>query len=256
MTQSAPDYQVAVEDRDGVRLLTLDRPAKLNAFTAAGYRVLRERLEEAEADGDVAVCVLAGRGRAFCAGVDMTEMGRDGGSRELGVEFDPLLERLAAFGKPLVAAVHGAAVGFGATLLLHCDMVVVEEGAHIRMPFVTLGTTAEAGSSWLLPERVGAQRAAWLVLSGSSLGAREAVACGLAVRSAAPGEALEQALALALTLAAHPVAALVANKGLLRHGWAEAVGAAWERERAAMAAMARELGSIGWKPGAGESRPS
>lgn len=249
MSQASPEYAVTVADHGAVRVLVLDRPAKLNAFTAAGYRVLTERLGDAEADPDVAVCVLAGRGRAFCAGVDMTEMGRPGGRTELGTAFDPLLERLATFSKPLVAAVHGAAVGFGATILLHCDIVVVEQGAHIKMPFVALGTCAEAGSSWLLPHRVGSQQAAWLVLSGTGIGAQEAVDMGLALRSVVPGRALAEALALAGPIAAHRVAALVANKQLLRHGWGATVIDTWEREKVAMMAMARQLGSFGWSAG-------
>ena len=130
----------------------------------------------AAAHAGVAVCVVTGRRRAFSAGVDLDEMSRPGGSAALGVDFDPLLEGLARFPKPLVAAVNGLAVGFGATLLLHCDLVVVDERAEIRMPFVSLGTCAEAGSSWLLPRRVGPQQAAWLMLSGSPFGAEEAVA--------------------------------------------------------------------------------
>jgi enoyl-CoA hydratase/carnithine racemase len=239
-------YEVAVEDHDKVRVLVLDRPAKLNAFTAEGYHALRTQLDVASADAGVAVCVLTGRGRAFSAGVDLNEMSRPGGSAELGADFDPLLECLARFPKPLVAAVNGLAVGFGATLLLHCDLVVVDEAAEIRMPFVTLGTCAEAGSSWLLPRRVGPQQASWLMLSGSPFGAEEAVATGFALARAPAGEALTRALTMAGALAVHRVDALVANKALLREGHAEAVIDVWQREKAAMAAMAAKLGPIGW----------
>ncbi len=246
MTESTAGYAVATEDRGAVRVIVLDRPRKLNAFTAAGYRALRAALEEAAQDPGVAVCVVTGRGRAFSAGVDLTEMGRPGGSAELGVDFDPLLECLARFPKPLVAAVNGLAVGFGATLLLHCDLVLVADSAEIRMPFVALGTCAEAGSSWLLPQRVGPQQAAWIVLSGAPLGAEEAVATGFALARAADGQVLDEAVTLAQRVAAHSVAALVANKRLLRAGWAEQVIEVWQREKAAMAAMAQELGPIGW----------
>src|SRR6202521_1151257 len=122
MSESTSGYAVAVEDRDNIRVLVLDRPQKLNAFTAEGYRALKAQLDAAAADPHVAVCVLTGRGRAFSAGVDLTEMSRPGGSAELGTDFDPLLQCLARFPKPLVAAVNGLAVGFGATLLLHCDL--------------------------------------------------------------------------------------------------------------------------------------
>jgi len=236
-------YAVSLEDHDHVRVLILDRPTKLNAFTAEGYRALKDRLDAAASERHVSVCVLTGRGRAFSAGVDLDEMSRPGGSAELGVDFDPLLECLASFPKPLVAAVNGLAVGFGATLLLHCDLVVVDEEAEIRMPF---GTCAEAGSSWLLPRRVGPQQASWMMLSGSALSADQAVATGFALARADPGRALADALTVAAALAAHDVDALVANKALLREGVAPRVAEVWRREKAAMAEMARKLGPIGW----------
>ncbi|MGA2519915.1 MAG: enoyl-CoA hydratase/isomerase family protein [Acidimicrobiales bacterium] len=251
MSEVAPGYGVASEDRGAVRILVLERPQKLNAFVAEGYRVLSARLEEAASDPDVSVCVLTGRGRAFCAGVDLSEMGRPGGAQELGVAFDPLLEALARFPKPLVAAVNGLAVGFGATLLLHCDVVVVDDEAEIRMPFIALGTCAEAGSSWLLPQRVGAQVAAWMVLSGSPLSAARAVETGFALARAPGGHVLEVALSLAQEMAAHRAPALVANKRLLRQGWAEQVMEVWQREKEAMADMAGQLGPIGWSQAAG-----
>ncbi len=246
MSESASGYAVSVEDHDNVRVLFLDRPTKLNAFTAEGYRNLKAHLDAVAADAGVAVCVLTGRGRAFSAGVDLNEMRRPGGSAELGVDFDPLLDCLARFPKPLVAAVNGLAVGFGATLLLHCDLVVVDERAEIRMPFVTLGTCAEAGSSWLLPRRVGLQQASWMMLSGSPLSAEAAVATGFALSSAPAGKALEQTLTTARALATHDVDALMANKALLRAGFADRITEVWQREKAAMAVMAEKLGPIGW----------
>jgi enoyl-CoA hydratase/carnithine racemase len=246
-TDSAADhYAVATEDHEKVRLLTLERPQKLNAFTSEGYRALRRALEEVAADPAVSVCVLTGRGRAFSAGVDLTEMSRPGGSAELGLHFDPLLACLAGFPKPLVAAVNGLAVGFGATLLLHCDLVVVDEEAEIRMPFIKLGTCAEAGSSWLLPRRVGMQQAMWMVLSGAPMSADAAVRNGFALSRARAGHAVEEALAVAARLAEHHVAALIANKRLLRQGQTAQILDVWQREKAAMAQMAEELGSIGW----------
>jgi enoyl-CoA hydratase/carnithine racemase len=243
---AASHYKVATEDNGKVRLLTLERPGKLNAFTAEGYGALHRALEEAAADPGVSVCVITGRGRAFSAGVDLSEMSRPGGSAELGAHFDPLLDCLAGFPKPLVAAVNGLAVGFGATLLLHCDLVVVDEDAEIRMPFIKLGTCAEAGSSWLLPRRVGMQQAMWMVLSGASLTADAAVRTGFALSSARAGHALEEALTVASRLAEHQVSALIANKRLLRDGEAAQIVEVWQREKAAMAEMAAQLGPIGW----------
>ncbi len=246
MSESMPGYAVSVEDHDHVRVLILVRPAKLNAFTAEGYRALKARLDEAAADPHIRVCVLTGRGRAFSAGVDLNEMSRPGGSTELGADFDPLLDCLARFPKPLVAGVNGLAVGFGATLLLHCDLVVVDEAAEIRMPFVALGTCAEAGSSWLLPQRVGPQQATWMMLSGSALSADDAVGNGFALARSAAGEALTQALTVARARAIHSGDALVANKALLRQGSADRIDEVWQREKVAMASIAQKLGPIGW----------
>jgi enoyl-CoA hydratase/carnithine racemase len=114
------------------------------------------------------------------------------------------------------------------------------------MPFVALGTCAEAGSSWLLPLRVGLQQASWLVLSGSPLNAEDAVATGFALARAREGQVLTEALTIAGRLAVHSVDALVANKGLLRQGHAERVAEVWRQEKAAMAEMAAKLGPIGW----------
>ena len=243
------DYTVVAEDHDHVRLLTLNRPDKLNAFTAGGYRALRDRLDAAAADPSITACVMTGAGRAFSAGVDLTEMGRPGGASELGAGFDPLLTALATFPKPLIAAVNGLAVGFGATILLHCDLVVIDETATVRLPFVALGTCAEAASSWLLPHRVGLQQASWLVLSAEPIDADTAVANGFAFSKAGAGEALDAALALARRIAVHPLPAVVANKQLLRHGRATAIEEVWRREKAAMQAITEQLGPIGWERG-------
>ncbi len=245
MATDDPPYDVAVVDHENVRVLALNRPAKLNAFTPEGYRVLRERLDDAADDAGIAVCVLTGAGRAFSSGVDLAYVARPNGAPELGAEFDPLMERLATFPKPLLAAVNGLAVGFGATLLLHCDVVVIDENAEVRMPFARLGTTAEAASSWLLPQRVGVQEASWLVLSGAGLDAQSAVAAGFALCTAPAGQAVVATLERAQSIAAHPLPALVANKALLRHGWARQVAATWEREKAAAKALGEELGPLG-----------
>jgi enoyl-CoA hydratase/carnithine racemase len=115
------------------------------------------------------------------------------------------------------------------------------------MPFVSLGTCVEAAGSWLLPQRVGMQQASWMILSGRGLNATEAMANGFAFAASAPGQALDEALALAEQIAGHETAALVVNKRLIRQGWAEAIEQAWSRERAAMLELADQVGPIGWQ---------
>ena len=180
---ASPSDQLVLDEDDGpVRVLSLNRPTRLNSFTAASYRRLTELLNAADEDADVLVVVLRGEGRAFCSGVDLEELSREGG-RQLGATFDALIDALLKFGKPLVAAVHGPAVGFGATILLHCDAVLVADDARLRFPFTSLGTAPEAGSSMLLPATVGPQRAAELLFTSRWIDAPEAVRYGLALSS-------------------------------------------------------------------------
>jgi len=174
---------VLASDDGPVRTLTLNRPTRLNAFTSASYRRLAQLLHDAGENPDVLVVVLRGHGRAFCSGVDVEELGVEGGEggQKLGETFDALVKELLGFAKPLVAAVHGPAVGFGATILLHCDVVLVADDARLRFPFTSLSTAPEAGSSALLPAIVGPQRAAELLFTSRWIDAAEAVSYGLAL---------------------------------------------------------------------------
>ena len=244
MSESASGYAVSVEDHDNVRVLVLDRPTKLNAFTAEGYRDLKAQLDAVAADPGVAVCVLTGRGRAFSAGVDLNEMSRPGGSAELGVDFDPLLDCLARFPKPLVAAVNGLAVGFGATLLLHCDLVVVDEESGDPHALRHPGHLRRGGKQ-LAPAPT-CRPATGVVDDALGFAAerrgrrRHRVRLGERTGRARPST---QALTTARALAAHDVDALVANKALLRAGFADRITEVWQREKAAMAVDGREARS-------------
>lgn len=228
-----------IEDRARVRLLTLDRPEALNAFDDALYDAVRDALREAAERPDLACAVLTGAGRAFSAGQDLGEMARPPrhprGERH---GFVPFMEAVESFPKPLIAGVNGIGVGIGLTLLPHCDLVLIAEGARLRAPFVRLGVTAEAGSSLLLPERIGWQAAAHLLYTGAWLSAEEAVARGLAWKVCAPEALLDETLALAREIAAMPVASLVATKSLLLEARIEAVRAARARENGRFAALA------------------
>ena len=140
-----------VGDDGTVRTLTLNRPARLNAFTAASYQSLATLLVEADGDEKVHAVVLRGAGRAFSSGVDLDALrAHPDAPTELGQRFDELLDVLMTLRIPLLAAVTGPAVGFGATILLHCDLVLVADDARLRFPFTSLHTAPEAGSSMLL----------------------------------------------------------------------------------------------------------
>lgn len=219
------------DDHGRVRVLTLDRPEKLNAFCGELYDALHDAFVAAADDPGVAVVVLTGAGRAFSAGQDLGEMAAvparpDG--RPYG--FSGLLEVVSGFPKPLVAAVNGLAVGLGMTILAHCDIVLVADDARLRAPFCALGVAPEAASSVLFPERMGWQEAAWWLFSAEWLDAEAAVRSGIAWRKVPAERLMAETLAVAGRIAAMPVASLVATKQLLVAARMDRVRAARERE--------------------------
>ncbi len=224
-----------VDAHDGVRLLTLDRPQALNAFDSPLYRAAGAALEAARADDGGKVVVITGAGRAFSAGQDLDEMARLAAGEQIDSGFPVLLDALEAFDKPLVAAVNGAAVGIGFTMLPHCDLVLAAEGARFRTPFAEMGVPPEAASSYLFPARMGWQRAAEVLLTSPWLSAGDAVDCGIALRVVPSDDLLPEALALASSIAAAPLVALRAIKATMLAGRADAVAAARAREESAFA---------------------
>jgi enoyl-CoA hydratase/carnithine racemase len=228
---------VATEGRGPVRVLTLERPEVLNAFDTALYRATAAALDAARDDDDVHVVVLTGAGRAFSSGQDLGEMARLATGEQSGSGFPALLDALQAFDKPLVAAVNGAAIGIGFTLLPHCDLVLVADTARFRTPFAEMGVPPEAASSVLFPERMGAQQAARVLFTSAWLSAEEAVDLGIALRVVPAADLLDEALALAGQVAANPLPALRAIKGALLAGRNAAVTAARRYEEQAFAAV-------------------
>jgi enoyl-CoA hydratase/carnithine racemase len=239
-----------VEDDRRVRLVTFHRPAVLNAFDTALYTAAAQALDGAAADDGVGAVVLTGAGRAFSSGQDLGEMAalaarvseqRTGGNGE-GVgaavsAFPRFVDAIEAFPKPLLAAVNGLGLGIGFTMLAHCDLVLVAEGARLKTPFTELGVAPEAASSYLFPRRMGWQRAAKVLLSSGWVGAEELVACGLALEVVPAGEVVERTLDLARAIAARPLASLVATKRLMLDAQLPGVRGARQREDAAFAEL-------------------
>jgi enoyl-CoA hydratase/carnithine racemase len=234
--------------------LALNRPAAANAFSAELYLTAAAAFDEAAADDDVSVVVLTGRGKAFSAGTDLKEMAQvvpedegqpvgggtsdnsEGGS---GVPFNRFMEALIAFPKPLIAAVNGAGVGLGLTMLLHCDLVLVSTRARLLAPFTTMGVAPEAASSYLLPRRMGAQRAAYAFLTSEWITAQEAVDSGLAFASYEPEELLPEAMRIAELISTKPLPSLIATKRLMREAEVDGVARARQLEGEAFAALLR-----------------
>ena len=227
---------VLFERRNGVALLTLNRPAKRNAFNDRQYDDLADALSEARADEAIKAAVITGAAGAFSAGQDLGEMGAMPGhddGRPHG--FLPFVDQLSTFDLPLLAAVNGVGVGIGLTMLLHCDLVYMAHSARLRAPFVALGLVPEAGSSLLLQAIVGPQAAAELLYTTAWIDAERAVALDLAAAVFPDDELLERTLERASEIAAQPRAALRSTKQLLLDVRAEALTAARRREDPAMA---------------------
>lgn len=210
--------------------LRFNRPGKKNAITGPMYGALTAGLADAAGNGTRAV-LITGEGDTFTAGNDIADFLALAGAGE--VPATRFIHAIAAFPKPLVAAVGGPAVGVGTTLLLHCDLVYAAPHARLSVPFVDLGLVPEAGSSLLLPLAVGTHRASAMLLLGEAMDAQAAEAAGLL--SIVPADALHaHALAAAQRLAAKPPAALQASRALMRRG-TDAVRAHMRLEEAAFA---------------------
>ena len=226
------DYeQIAYEVEGPVLTITLDRPEQMNAFTPQMMVELIDAFEQADKDDDVRAIIVTGRGRAFCAGADLSAGGqtfdadaparRDRPRSEAGVPRDGgglLTLRIFESTKPVIAAINGAAVGVGITMTLPMDIRLAAEGAKIGFVFARRGLVPEAASSWFLPRIVGISRAMEWVATGRVFLADEAEAAGL-VRSVHPaGELLAAARALAAEIADNtaPVSVALSRQMLWR----------------------------------------
>jgi 2-(1,2-epoxy-1,2-dihydrophenyl)acetyl-CoA isomerase len=200
---------ILVERRNGFRVVTLNRPQRLNAFTEEMHRALRAALDDAQADDTCGALLLTGAGRAFCSGQDLSDrMPGSGPPRDLGASLDtfynPLVRQLRALPFPVVAAVNGTAAGAGATLALHCDIVLAARSAKFVQAFAKVGLVPDAGGTWLLPRLVGAARARGLALTGEPLAADTAAAWGLIWKAVEDDRLIAEAEALCAQFAAGP----------------------------------------------------
>jgi len=211
---------VQVRDDQGVRIISFNRPEKRNAFTLEMYQQFTEYLIQGEADNDIRAFLFHGTDNCFTSGNDIADFLKSGklDQQHPTVKF---LFCLLDLKKPVVAAVAGAAVGIGTTLLLHCDLVYADNSAKFQMPFVNLALVPEAGSSLLLPLIVGQQKAAELILLGEAFNAATATELNIINKVVDAADLLSFSLAQAKKLAAQPPQSLQASKQLLRHNQAQ-----------------------------------
>ena len=208
---------ILLDHTDAILTITLNRVDKKNAFTQAMYSACAEALEQAAADASIRVVVIQGHATVFSAGNDIADF-LSHPSTGPDAPVLRFLRLLAAFPKPLVAAVCGPAVGIGTTLLMHCDLVYAGDNAAFSLPFVNLGLCPEAASSLLLPQMMGYHRAAEALLLGEPFMAEAALEVGLVNRIVPPAEANAVAQAQARKLAAKPLRSLVETKRFMKQG--------------------------------------
>ena len=208
--------EILVQDDGAIRTIRMNRPAKKNALTQPMYAAMTRALNEAGANSAIRCIILAGAPNMFCAGSDIGDFQKraeGGGLEPVTVDF---LRALVRNEKPLVAAVGGAAVGIGTTMLLHCDHVVAATGATFATPFLKLGLIPEAASSLLAPQRMGHARAFSLLIMGQPLSAQDAREAGIVntvVDAAAVDETARKA---AQEIAALPPNAVMLARRLMR----------------------------------------
>jgi enoyl-CoA hydratase/carnithine racemase len=221
---------VAVTQEDGgILLVRLTRPEKKNALTGAMYEAMTDALASADSDTGIGAVVLTGSGGVFTAGNDLGDflaVAEDGGADLPASRF---IRQLARTETPLVAAVEGLAIGVGTTLTFHCDLVYAAPGTLFRMPFVDLGLVPEAGSSHLLPRRIGIAKATEFLMLGEGYDVHEALRLGLVNEVVEKQSLLAYSLDQARRLAAKPRGAIAATRRLIRGDGAE-LTAAMERE--------------------------
>jgi len=236
MTQNIETTKdIEVARQGAVMTAAFARPQKKNAITGAMYDALIEAFEAAERDPAIGAFVLSGKGGVFTAGNDLGDF-LAVASRPAGdFPASRFVSKLAEFGKPLVAAIDGLAIGVGTTLCFHCDLVYATPESRFQMPFVNLGLVPEAGSSLLAPQRFGRAKAAEFLLLAEPFDAEQARTLGLVNALVPQADLIAHAMGKAAALAAKPRAALLETRRLLR-GDAEALKARIGEEMHAFAA--------------------
>jgi len=218
------EQHVMVDTHDGVGLIRLNRPEKMNAIGALTRQQLGDAIKQVERDDAVRVVVLTGSGRAFCSGADVTEMASGGGMRTpedvgnvLRNEYMPMLTRLRTMPKPTIAAMNGPAIGIGASYALACDIRIATPEAYLMEAFINIGLAPDGGVSWLLPRLAGTGVAYEMFFTGKALPAEDAHRLGVINRIVPADRFEEEVRDFAGQLAKQPRQALAAAKRAVNH---------------------------------------
>ena len=217
-----PETPILVASQGATRVITLNRPAALNSFTAEMHALLLPALDAAAADASVRALLITGAGRGFCAGQDLNDPAMaapDGAAPDVGAVVErhylPLALRLQSMPVPVIVAVNGVAAGAGANFALLADFVLAARSASFIQAFSKIGLVPDCGGTWLLPRLIGRARALGLAMSGDKLAAEEAERIGLIWRCVDDAALLDEAHALAARLAAMPVHAIAQTRRVI-----------------------------------------
>jgi enoyl-CoA hydratase/carnithine racemase len=230
--------EIITELSGNVLRLQFNRPSKKNAMTVAMYAALAEELDRANQNDDVRAVLIHGAGDSFTAGNDLADFTKHppGPGDSPQARF---LKALIQFSKPLIAAVHGVAIGGGTTMLLHFDFVYAAEGTRFQVPFINLALVPELASSYTLPRQIGYLKAAELILLGEPFSAARANELGLVTAVVPDQNVWAKAVEVALNLAQKPAEALMACKKLIKTPDRESIDQAASRESSEFAARVR-----------------
>jgi enoyl-CoA hydratase/carnithine racemase len=227
---------------ESILRIQFNRPSKKNAMTSAMYITMADLLDAAAKDDQIRVVLWHGAGDSFCAGNDLDDFLKNPPAPEDSPQ-SHLINAFIAFEKPIVAAVHGAAVGGGTTMLTHCDFVYASETTTFQMPFINLALIPEFATTLSIPMRIGYLRAAELLLLGVPFDANRAAELGLVTRVVHDAKLLETAAETAQKLAEKPAAALQASKRLLKKPWRDALLEAAKAENSEFSVRVRSADS-------------
>jgi len=227
---------ILVERRTGYRVVTLNRPQRLNAFTEGMHQALKRALDDAESDADCRALILTGAGRGFCSGQDLADrLSKTGETQVLGgaleAYYNPLVRKLRALPFPVVAAVNGVAAGAGANIALACDIVLAARSASFVQAFARIGLVPDSGGTWFLPRLIGPARARALALTGEPLPAEKAEVWGLIWKAVPDLELMGEAHKLCSQFAAAPTIALALTKRIIEESWSNDLDAQLDLER-------------------------
>ncbi|WP_291075467.1 2-(1,2-epoxy-1,2-dihydrophenyl)acetyl-CoA isomerase PaaG [Hyphomonas sp.] len=239
-------YTTILFDREnGVGRITLNRPDRLNSFTAEMHEEVADALTIVEADDEIRCLLLTGAGRGFCAGQDLSDRAVAPGSESVDLgesvekRYNPLVRRLSGLQQPVVCAVNGVAAGAGANIALACDIVLAARGAKFIESFSNIGLIPDSGGSWILPRLIGQARALGLALTGDPINSETAEQWGLIWRAVDDAELMPAAIALAERFATGPTRGLARTKQAIRQALNNSLDVQLDLERDFM----RELGS-------------